>query len=839
MQVSANRNPDLQTFTVTYSSSTSRFDDFRCRQDALFVRAAICEAGQYFPVVEISERGFVNCQQLFICIPRTIEVLRAEIFRNTDVSFIAFESAGNFVGCSPVESICEGEVGNDDEDVSATFANHDRILGHPHRLAIFCDDFSKCESLTSFCIPSHVESIWENTFEDCASLRIVRFEANSRLIQIAYRAFASCSSLESILVPRSVRLLGPECLQNCSSLQNVVFEIDSNLHRIGLGAFSDCSSLRSFLIPSLVDTIEAGIFFCSRICDIEIGEGNLHFRILGTFLLSFDGRFLIRCLSRNATVEIPREVEVICASSFDQQDRLVRVEFESESRLRRIERWAFASCSSLCSICLPSFVNQIDETAFGYSGICSIEIADGNRHFRVSDDFLLNFDGRFLILYFGRDPVVRIPREIEVICKGAFGGRDRLSTVEFESDSKLRRIESCAFSFCGSLRSICLPALLTEIDGTSFWYSRISSIEIGEGNRDFQVLGDFLLSFDGRFLVLYFGRDSVVQIPDGIEVICKDAFSIQDSVSKLEFGNDSQLRRINHKAFSRCRSVHSITIPLLVDWIAGTAFLDCGIEEIRIAEGNLHFEVSGEFLLTTEGRSLIRYFGRSREVKILREIESLSSSSFSVSDIRVVTFEKDSQLRRIESRVFDGCLSVHSICIPPNVDWIDGSAFTDCGIVKIEIAEGNRWFRVFGDFLMNFEGTALIRYFGLHYSVRIRSEVEMVCRGSFSHCKCIRGLQFESPSKVRIVESYAFEKCLCLESILLPASIESICEASFRECRNLEEIRIEIGSKLRRIGNESFIGCSSLTSLFIPRSVAGNEEVELSGVDETKIKWYE
>jgi hypothetical protein len=331
----------------------------------------------------------------------------------------------------------------------------------------------------------------------------------------------------------------------------------------------------------------------------------------------------------------------------------------------------------------------------------------------------------------------------------------------------------------------------------------------------------------------------MVQIPDRIEVIGKRAFSVRETVSKVEFGSDSQLRRITSRAFSGSHSIDSITIPSLVDWIAGTAFLNCRIREIRMAEGNRHFRVSDDFLLTTEGSSLIRYLGRSRGVKVLREIESFSSGSFWNSDIGIVTFENDSQLRRIESRVFFGCWSLQSICIPSNVDFIDGSAFADCGILNIEIAEGNCSFRVFGDFLMNFEGTSIIRYFGIDCYLTIKSDIETVCTGSFSHCKSIRGLIFESPSRVRNVESRAFEKCWSLESISIPASIESINEESFRKSKNLEKVRIEIGSKLHRIGNESFMGCLSLTSIFVPRSMSGNDEVDLSGADLTKIEWYE
>jgi hypothetical protein len=104
---------------------------------------------------------------------------------------------------------------------------------------------------------------------------------------------------------------------------------------------------------------------------------------------------------------------------------------------------------------------------------------------------------------------------------------------------------------------------------------------------------------------------------------------------------------------------------------------------------------------------------------------------------------------------------------------------------------------------MNFEGTALIRYFGWDTQVNIGLDVERICVGSFSKCKQLRKLEFESPSNVRSIESRAFERCWLLESILIPASVEIVGERSFWKCRSLREVRIAQGSNLRRIERES------------------------------------
>jgi hypothetical protein len=333
-------------------------------------------------------------------------------------------------------------------------------------------------------------------------------------------------------------------------------------------------------------------------------------------------------------------------------------------------------------------VESISDSAFTRSGIREIGISEGNRHFRVSGNFVLSFDGRFLHHWFGGDSHIRIDRDIEVICTNAFALAPDFLTIEFPTDSRLRRIESRAFSNCQFLHSICLPSLVDTIDGSAFGDSGICEIRVSEGNRHFRVSGDFLLSFDGRSLIQYFGRDSSVRIDREIEVLCKKAFDVYRDISSIEFPTDSKLRRIESRAFSNCRFLRSIFIPSFVDTIDGSAFEKCEfLREIRVAEDNRYFSIFGEFLVTTADCCLIRYFGRDSAVTVLPEITVLSAASFSgCSLIRRLSFEHDSQLRRIDSRSLS-LRSVRRICIPRFVDTIDGSAFSKSDICEIRVAE--------------------------------------------------------------------------------------------------------------------------------------------------------
>jgi hypothetical protein len=597
--------------------------------------------------------------------------------------------------------------------------------------------------------------------------------------------------------------------------------------------------MRWFSLPRHVSVIEEGAFSPSGIREMEIGGGNRHFRVSGAFLVSFDGTVLVSHLGRPVALEIPPEIEVISHTALSDQESMSSIEFGPDSRLRRIEPRALAACSGLRSICIPRFVDNIDGTAFLYSPISEVRVADGNRHFQVSGDFILSSDGKSLITYFGDNDGVTIPGTVEVIRRAAFCDHIELCEVEFEGNSQLRRIDAIAFSECTSLRAFTIPPLVSAIAGTAFQFASMGDLRVAEANQHFRVVGPLLLSVDGKSLIAYLGPDSAVEIPREVEVISAKVFSGRFHVPTLEIGTDSQLRRIDARAFVACSALQSLYLPSYVDTIAGSAFFFSGIREIQVAEDNRHFRVSGGFLIKTADNSLVRYFGESREVKVLSEIESLSSWCFCGLSIQSLSFENDSRLRRMESRVFFQCWAIHSICIPPLVEFVDGSVFAYCGISRVEIAGGNGHFRVSGDFLMSADCKSLIHYFGEDPEVRIGGEVEDVSDGAFSYSKHVRGIEFETPSRVRRIGRLAFEKCWGLRSISLPSSVESLSELSFRKCRNLQSVRFESGSKLARIERESFMDCSSLRSICIPRNVEANEGLDLRGLCEFEIGWYE
>jgi hypothetical protein len=196
------------------------------------------------------------------------------------------------------------------------------------------------------------------------------------------------SGLKSIIIPSSVEVLGEFCFSNCHSLSSITFESDSHLQRIEKSAFSS-SGLKSIVIPS--------------------------------------------------------SVEVLCESCFSRCESLSSITFESDSHLQRIEKSAF-SWSGLKSIVIPHSVEFIDSSAFSGLYLDFITISAGQSRFRVCDSFLEDIASRSVVRCFGHCQSVVIPSSIEVLCESCFSYSKSLSSITFESDSHLQRIENQHFA---------------------------------------------------------------------------------------------------------------------------------------------------------------------------------------------------------------------------------------------------------------------------------------------------------------------------------------------------------------------------------------------------------
>jgi hypothetical protein len=87
-----------------------------------------------------------------------------------------------------------------------------------------------------------------------------------------------------------------------------------------------------------------------------------------------------------------------------------------------------------------------------------------------------------------------------------------------------------------------------------------------------------------------------------------------------------------------------------------------------------------------------------------------------------------------------------------------------------------------------FRGTGLVE-------IIILASVEVLREQSFSDCKSLSSVAFESGSRLSRIEKEAFGG-IGLFEVILPASVEVLGLRCFSECKSLSSVTFESGSKL-------------------------------------------
>ena len=148
-----------------------------------------------------------------------------------------------------------------------------------------------------------------------------------------------------------------------------------------------------------------------------------------------------------------------------------------------------------------------------------------------------------------------LPSSLQSIGGGAFDGCNSL--ISLTLPSSLQSIGNYAFYDCKSLTSLTLPSSLQSIGNYAF--TGCTSLRSVICNKFYKVIGQMLLSADGTQVIAYWGENSEVTIPEGVQSIGDYAFCDCSSLTSLTL--PSSLQSIGDSAFCDCSSLTSLYIP--------------------------------------------------------------------------------------------------------------------------------------------------------------------------------------------------------------------------------------------------------------------------------------
>jgi hypothetical protein len=294
------------------------------------------------------------------------------------------------------------------------------------------------------------------------------------------------------------------------------------------------------------------------------------------------------------------------------------------------------------------------------------------------------------------------------------------------------RINSMAFYFCASLKSVTIPNSVTSIDKEAFaWCSSLKSVTI---------------------------PDSVTNISVNTFQECSDLTSVTIPNSVTSIGDD---------AFFGCSSLESVTIPDTVTSIGNCAFQDCyALKSINIPDS-----------VTRIGNQAFDY---TKWLESKRKDNPLVIENGFLIDGRTCSGDViiPDTVTRIADCAFSACTSLESVTIPATVTSIGANAFNDTAWLRSKQKENP---------LVIVNGI-LIDGRTCSGDVVIPDTVTSIGINAFANCTSLTSITL--PDSVTSIDSAAIIGCTDLESIMLPVSVTSIGDYAFAYCTKLASVTI-------------------------------------------------
>ncbi|MDD6326347.1 MAG: leucine-rich repeat domain-containing protein [Lachnospiraceae bacterium] len=187
-------------------------------------------------------------------------------------------------------------------------------------------------------------------------------------------------------------------------------------------------------------------------------------------------------------------------------------------------------------------------------------------------------------LYLASD--TQIPAHVRRIAKEAFQRRSIIETVRLPKG--LTSIGQRAFNGCASLQEISIPSQVSELGSESF--SNCDVLKTAQIAGSASTIPQGMFQEDRKLTTVCFHPQSQIQ------KIQKRAFSECKSLATLIL--PPGLTEINDRAFYRCKSLDAVRLPDHLRKIGGQAFYFCGFSSIEFPNSLEVLEESAFFKCT-------------------------------------------------------------------------------------------------------------------------------------------------------------------------------------------------------------------------------------------------
>ena len=462
----------------------------------------------------------------------------------------------------------------------------------------------------------------------------------------AYQGVIGQPSASVYKIPDGVEIVGQAAFAQVNGLTAIEL---NEVKKLEKGAFDKQTKLRNVRLGSSVDTIEEGAFGGNQnltAFDVDLlnpnytSDDGVIYNADKTELVLFPGgkggeyttlptttKIRRRAFYYNnvlAKVNFNKDLEVIDGDAFQATTELKNITFEAPARVKSIGTFAFQG-SGLTELNIPASLQTVDWSAFGFSKLKKITVADGSQLQSINKEAFngckdleeFTFEGSSTLnkiqkdAFSGDDKLKSflIPEKVTVLERGAFNGASGLETITFkqpatmtiigegafqgaqalkkiELPSTVTTISKDAFNTCSSLTEVVIPASVTTIDATGFQEcAKLENFTVDKNNPVYSSVDGFLLSKDKKTLVSFppaKANTYYTMLPPTIETIGKQAFYYVQALENVTI--PEKVKKIEDFAFDRVGNLNTIAFlgKTPITDVAPSAFNPANVDKSKI-----------------------------------------------------------------------------------------------------------------------------------------------------------------------------------------------------------------------------------------------------------------
>ena len=321
-----------------------------------------------------------------------------------------------------------------------------------------------------------------------------------------------------------------------------------------------------------------------------------------------------------------------------------------------------------------------------------------------------------------------------------------------------------------------------------------------------------LYSQDGRKLLRYATEDTYFslcfgclkqqtlidyKVPEGVEIICDEAFQECESLECIKISNS--VLHIGERAFLECENLCSVTLPPNITTLRNQTFYGCtSLQEICLPSLLETIEADalvGVRALTSNSKKFVIKHGS------LVDVDTETLVHFLCDDILYYKIPED--IRKIGANAFS-MSTLAGVYIPETIEEIGDNAFENCL------------------FLKNVD-------FCYHSS---KPKLKKIGIGAFINCDSLQEIVL--PEGLELIETQAFSCCRNLKIVILPDTLMEIKNHAFERTSLLS---ITLPVNLRDLGNNAFAG-SKLIAMKSESPLFRIRELSIYNAEGSKLLQY-